>query len=950
MKKLPCKHPLCSAVSTATLVIGLGVIPFAATAQTSGVVEEVVVTGSYRESLATALNEKRNSANVKESIVAEDIGKMPDLNLSESLQRVPGVAITREGGEGRQVSVRGLGADFSRTTLNGMEVPASGGGLDSSGGINRGRAVDFNIFASELFNRIDIHKTPIASVEEGGLASTIELHTAKPLDNPGFKAVVSAQGTLDSTAGELDPRFTALISNTFLDDRLGVLFSIAKSERSVQQEGYGSVRYASAATENRAWNNVADTIVNGTPDAYSTIPVTDPENLPADPTDPDSDNYSATDPNGLRYMWMPRIPRMDFFSNTVDRLGITGGIQFRPTDQLELGLDVVSSTLKNDRISYNYGAQFRNEWQTITPQEITLDESGRYIVAGTFSGVRPRSESRAQYSETDFLQTVLTGSYSFTDNVRLKALAGRATSEHDEEQYRFNIDGPVGGSTFNFDASNPNIAQMSYGFDMLDPANYTIGGGLTIRKDVVERTNDTLRLDLEMDGDRFNTKVGVISNTREVDSLAYDPVGLTTPAANTPVNNYPGMAVTFKSQVGGSFASALNPPAGFPRDWMVQDFAAAIQVHNAGQFAPSRANTLTWNVEEATLGIYGQVDTELDLAGKPLHINAGVRVVETDTKASASTVIGGNTTPIEAEGNYRDTLPSLNMTWELRDDLLLRLGAAKNITRPGLGSLVPAITSVTPVNGNISSGNPDLKAVTANSADVGIEWYFDDESLLALTVFRKDIKGFIAGQTVNGTLNPGIAAVVAQRPEYDPSNPLYDPKVTQPGGTWNVTRPENSQDADLTGYEITYQQPFSFLPGWLSNFGVTANFTHVESEATFGQTVSSLPGLSENSYNFTTYYETDVWGARLSWNNRDDYVTATSGSNGNAREFNTGPTRLDMSAFYNVTNNITVRLEVINLAEEEERNYTSGPTGDLNLVREFNSTGREVYLGVRATF
>jgi TonB-dependent receptor len=947
MKTTSPRHPLYACISATSLLLGLGVFPSLAQAQTgSDVVEEVIVTGSYRESLASALNSKRNSANVKESIVAEDIGKMPDLNLSESLQRVPGVAITREGGEGRQVSVRGLGADFSRTTLNGMEVPASGGGLDSSGGINRGRAVDFNIFASELFSRIDIHKTPLASVEEGGLASTIELHTAKPLDNPGFKAVVSAQGTVDSLAGELDPRFTALISNTFMDDRLGVIFSVAKSERSVQQEGYGTVRYSSPWGEGRAWEDVSDTVVNGTPNGPVIPDVNLASNLP-DPADPESPNY---DPDGLRYLFMPRLPRMDYFSNTVDRLGLTGGIQFRPTDKLELGLDVVSSTLENDRISYNYAAQFRNAWPSITPIEITLDPTGEYIVAGTFSGVRPRSESRAQYSETDFLQTVFTGSYEFTDTVRLKALVGRATAKHDEEQYRFNIDGPVGGSTFTFDATNPNIAEMSYGFDMLDPDNYTVGGGLTIRKDVVERTNDTFRLDLEMDGDLFNTKLGVISNTREVDSLNYSPVGLTTPAADTPVTEYPGMAVTFQSQVGGSFASPLNPPAGFPQDWMVQDFGRAIEVHNAGDFVANPTNSLTWNVEEATLGLYGQVDTELDLAGKPLYINAGVRVVETDTTAFATTVVSGNNTSIEAEGNYRDTLPSLNMTWELREDLLVRLGVAKNITRPSLGSLVPAITAVTPVNGNISGGNPDLTAVSANSADLSVEWYFNDESLLALTVFRKDIEGFIAAQTTSGTLNPAIAEVVAQRPEYDPNDPLYDPLVTQPNGQWNVSRPENSQDADLTGYELTYQQPFTFLPGFWSNFGVTANYTHVESEATFGETVSSLPGLSENSYNFTTYYENDTWGARLSWNNRDDYVTATTGSNRNARELNTGPTRLDMSAFYNVTDNVTVRLEVINLAEEEERNYTTGFNGDLNLVREYNSTGREVYLGVRATF
>ena len=170
------------------LVIALAAtsLPVASYAQdansnSNGSVEEVVVTGSFRASLANALNTKRTSANNVDAIVAEDMGKMPDLNLAESLQRVPGVAITREGGEGRNITVRGLGPGFSATTLNGMEVPSSAGGLDSSGGVNRGRSFDFNVFASELFNKIVLNKSAKGSLEEGGLASTVELYSAKPL-------------------------------------------------------------------------------------------------------------------------------------------------------------------------------------------------------------------------------------------------------------------------------------------------------------------------------------------------------------------------------------------------------------------------------------------------------------------------------------------------------------------------------------------------------------------------------------------------------------------------------------------------------------------------------------------------------------------------------------------------------------------------------------------------
>ena len=156
------------------------------------VLEEVKVKG-FRSSLQQAVALRRDAVNTRDSIVTEDIGKMPDLNLAEAIQRVPGVAITREGGEGRQISLRGLGPNFTRVTLNGMEVPASTAGLDSSGGTNRGRAFDFNVFSAELFTRIDINKTPTAAIEEGGIAGTVELYSARPLDNPGFQGSVFGQ-------------------------------------------------------------------------------------------------------------------------------------------------------------------------------------------------------------------------------------------------------------------------------------------------------------------------------------------------------------------------------------------------------------------------------------------------------------------------------------------------------------------------------------------------------------------------------------------------------------------------------------------------------------------------------------------------------------------------------------------------------------------------------------
>lgn len=228
-------------------------------------IELIQVTG-FRSSLNKSLATKRFEVNTTESIAAEDIGKFPDLNIAESLQRIPGVAISREGGEGRQITLRGLGPAFTRTTLNGMEVPASTDGTDSGGGVNGGRAFDFNIFASELFNRVDIQKTPTAATEEGGIAGTVDMYSARPFDSTGFHVAASAQAGYSDLTEEVDPRMVFMVSNTFADDTIGALFSVAKSERTVRQEGFGTVRWTTPVLDGGGiYADTANTEVIGTP-------------------------------------------------------------------------------------------------------------------------------------------------------------------------------------------------------------------------------------------------------------------------------------------------------------------------------------------------------------------------------------------------------------------------------------------------------------------------------------------------------------------------------------------------------------------------------------------------------------------------------------------------------------------------------------------------------------
>ncbi|HTF96851.1 MAG TPA: TonB-dependent receptor [Cellvibrio sp.] len=954
-------------------------------AQEDNTVEEVMVTGSFRASLANALNTKRMSANNVDAIVAEDMGKMPDLNLAESLQRVSGVAITREGGEGRNITVRGLGPTFSATTLNGMEVPSSTGGLDSSGGVNRGRSFDFNVFASELFNKIVLNKSAKGSLEEGGLASTVELYSAKPFDNPGFHAVAGGSMAVENLTDENDPRVVAMVSNTFADDKFGALISFAQSERNIRQEGFGTVRWTSPYDNSnlKLVGKDVDVNIEGSANPLANYPEFDPSSphynrLVAEV----QTRQQQLAEEKLDFMLYPRLPRMDSFNTNQERTGVTGSFQFRPTDTMEFTLDYLKSSLETDVTSYNFFAQFRNSFSSITPTHVVLDDAGRVAIAGEFTGVAPRVESRGQFSTTDFEQVVLSGKFELTETLKLDVMFGNASVIHDEEQYRFNLDAlnatyantaaprrqAINGMNptyFSYDfRKDSDIAEMSYGFDITNPLNYHFTAP-TIRKDVVERENDTFRSDLtwELDDDS-NIKSGLIWNERNITSERLDPTTgtLRDPVARVstgsgtstimPITAATTNLTTTLSAVSKGYGDAINPPAGFPTNFVINDFAATMAAYNTGAFTVNPADASTFDVTEETTGAYAEYNRNFEVAGMPLMINAGLRYVETEV-TSLGVLPGGG--PSKVQRDYAEWLPSMNATLEVVEDFVIRFSANRNLSRPNLGSMTATINA-TPVNGNISFGNTELDPTKADAIDLGFEWYFAEEAVLGFTYFHKDIDSFIISSTTQSALSPELKTIIAAAyPQTDPNSPTFDTKgYSINSDSWNFSMPVNGDGAKLNGYEISYQQPFSFLPAAFEGLGALANYTYVDSEITYSNGEKGpLSGLSENSYNVGIYFERESYGVRMVVNGRDDYVTAIPGSDRNFSENTTGPTRIDMSAFYNINDYLKVSLEVINLTEEDERLYTTGPlltNGDLDLVREINNTGREINLGIRATF
>ena len=397
-------------------------------------IDEIVVTG-FRASLTAGLDAKRRDANVIDVIVAEDIADFPDLNLAESIQRVPGVAIDRDAGEGRSITVRGLGADFTRTRINGMEAQATAGGSDSSGGANRGRGFDFNVFASELFSRITVRKTAAAETEEGSLGATVDLQATRPFDYSGFTMAASFQGGYNDLSESWSPRAAFLISDTFGEnDQFGALFSVAYIERDSLEEDFRSGRWAPAAAPGAtnsggfcspvgtAPQNPGNSGTTGSSAVNCATGVARPANTAA--------NNAAYATANQANVFIPRLPRYGRLSHTQERLGVTGAFQWRPADSTTISLDVLYSKLDATRqedflesLSFSRNAAAGGQTQ-IHVREAAVENG--MLVYGVFDNVDVRSESRFDVLSTEFLQWSLSAEHDFSDRLRGSYYYGRA--------------------------------------------------------------------------------------------------------------------------------------------------------------------------------------------------------------------------------------------------------------------------------------------------------------------------------------------------------------------------------------------------------------------------------------------------------------------------------------------------------------------------------------------
>ncbi|MBD9468997.1 TonB-dependent receptor [Pseudoxanthomonas sp. PXM01] len=885
-----------------------------------GTLDTVSVTG-YRASVEKALDIKRGEAGVVDAIVAEDIGKFPDLNLAESLQRIPGVAITRDAGEGRNISVRGLGPDFTRVRINGMEALTTVGATDQSGGSNRGRGFDFNVFASDLFSQLIVRKTAQADVEEGSLGATVDLRTARPFDYDGFTFVASGQLSHNDMASETDPRAAALIANSWADGKFGALLSVAYSERQLLEEGSGTGRWA-----------------NG----------------------PSNGGFSAASPFAAARaadVYHPRFPRYTLMEHDQKRTGVTASFQFKPSDRTQFALDALYSKIDATR-DEKYIEAISFSRNVANPNPATNPLSGKphtivrdgviqngALVYGLFDDVDIRSESRHDEWNTVYTQLNFEGEHEFTDNFKISGKIGTSKSEHENPIQTTIIMDKYNVDNYSYDyRGNWYKPVLNYGIDPLDPNGWTLAE-IRIRPQYVTNEFDNAQLEFNWNiSPGFRLKGGVQAKDYSFDTRELRRGNeLSVPTFSDGTRFVPADLTEL---------ARLSGVSGSPGTWVVPDYQAVADLFdiysNSGTFAVTERAVNTRSVEEEDRGVYLMGEFSTDLGPIPLSGNVGVRYVRTKQTSTGIATTSGTPVAATVTREYSDTLPSMNLVAELSPDLLLRLGAAKVMSRPGLGSLTPGVTvAVAGGARTVSGGNPNLDPIRAKTVDLGLEWYFNEGAMLGLGVFYKDIDSFV--QTTREIRSYESSGLPASLLEGTGASVTDD---------FTFTIPLNTPGGELTGFEANYIQPFTFLPGKWANLGVQLNYTYVDSKIQYVNSAGTnvlktdLLGLSKTAWNATLFYEGERFSGRVSATNRDDYLIqapgAEQGFHLDGVHGQTGTTTVDASVRWKINDHLELSLEGINLTDEPQESWVSNPSVTLPL--DYSETGRQYLLGLRYKF
>lgn len=889
----------------------------AAPAGGDNVLEEIVVSG-FRQSLQASIEQKRNATQIVEVITAEDIGKLPDNSIAESIARLPGLASQRVDGRASVISLRGLGPDFTTTLLNGREQVSTGN--------NRG--VEFDQYPAEISSGVAVYKTSQADVIGQGLAGTVNLKTIRPLDYKKRVVAVSARseyvtnGKLNSDSKEIGYRFSGTYVDQFANDTLGLSLGVSHLNQPTQ------IKMA------RFWGD---------------------GNYPGSGT--------AADP------YIPGGAEIRANSQTLKRTGVVATLQYEPTDNFKSTVDFYYS--KFNDVQYQRGMEFgiAPAWSgnTLSPTK-TIDNG--LITNGSVSGVKVVGRSDIRETHADLYSAGWNGEYT-KDEWTVTADFGYSSADRESSRFEayYGTDRVGSGATdtMGFTSTPGDFGwqlthKLNYGDGALmrlaDPGGWS-GGSIPydqngyLNKPHIEDELYSARLDVKREIESKAISAITVGGNYSDRSKDYSQpewyITLTDNFKNPTAQR--SIAIPASYLLGPTdlgFVGLGDTVAFDPRALLNDGIYTLVKCPR-----PNCTNDSSYSISEKVWTGFVRADLDAELGSVGLTGNIGAQYVHTDQSSTGPAIQDKKFKIYTAGIKYNNLLPSMNLIFTMPNaDHKIRFAAARQMARArpdqlsalSTYSFDPAKANNTDLQfspwhaGGDNNGNPMLKPWLANAVDLTYEWYFAKAGSFAINTFYKDLKTYIyKSQTLMDFTGFDTGGVT--------------PKLWQ----GISERPMNGDGGSIKGFEVALSLPFDLLSEKLDGFGATGNFGYTDTkiQPDPGNPAQPIPGYSKYTAQGTVYYDKDGFQARLSATYRSEFLAEVTGfGQGRALRMAKGETVMDGQISYEFQEGsslqgMTIMLQGYNLTNEP---FTTYGKGDERLVERYEDYGSRYLLGVSYKF
>lgn len=852
---------------------------------------DVVEVTGIRRGIESAISLKQESTSIIEAISAEDIGKLPDSSIAESIARLPGLAAQRVAGRATTISIRGLAGDFSTTLLNGREQVSSGDN----------RSVEFDQYPSELLSSVIVYKTPDPTLVAQGISGTVDLQTVRPLALG--KRVVSLNGRYEkNSTGEVNPgyddtgyRISASYIDQFADNTIGVAIGFARLDSPGQTERWNAWGY---------------------------------------------ERQNVGGQNDVEFLTGSQIYGTST-SNTRD--GLMAVVEWAPSDNYSGALDVYYSQFERVETTRGLEVGLFPAWTGSTLSNPIVDNG--LLASGTFTSIRPVLRNDENSREDDIFAIGFKNEFTFSDYWTGMADFSMSKANRDErilETYagaagRDNVNVTVdrnGFPTFDFglDYTDPNVVQLR------DPGGWGQDGyvkypefedKLSSARFVLSRAFDSATFS----GVDFGSNYSRRTKSRAVAEAFLDlrngrapvavPSNILVGSVNTGFAGVPGV---LSYSAGGALNSVYQTRTNINQDILNKD----------------------WEVEETVITSFAKLNIDGMLGEVPVRGNIGFQYVSADQESEGFAVPGGNANgalPFKGGTDYDDFLPSLNLIFSLTDSQSLRFGAAKQVSRPRMDQMRANNgfgIDTTRREWSGGGGNPELEPWRATSYDLSWEYYlFGGKGYVSAAAFHKDLDSYIYDQTVEFDFSVfDLSGFTANIP---------------PSTIGRFTRPENGEGGSINGWEFAFSVPFGEMNEWLDGFGVLGSYSDTRSAVKpLGPGTSQpLPGLSRYVSNVTAYYEKSGFSTRISQRSRSAFIGEIQGF-GADREtrYIEGEKLVDFQvgyAFSGDLDGLSVILQVNNVTNEAYQEFYRD-AGRIDRPRSYNEYGRTYLVGATYKF